>query len=137
MIGSKVTFRTNDMMTILLSRMNDNNTTNYSGYDIKVMTNNDTILLNKDLKEMSIPSMDIFIHNLGQNMHGTLTDTRTITVTYSALDYLMHLGYIPKGNASNPSNIVEFTRLYSDVVFRFDIADNENGGKCYRLIKMV
>lgn len=136
MLGNKAIIQTHTTCSTLLSNLTSDLTTTCSGYTIKFISNGDTIKLNRNLEPIPIPVRDIFIRNLGQNMHGILTDEKTVTVTYSGLDYLIYLGYLPK-YPTNQSNIIECKRLHTEVIFRFVLDKNEDGTICYRLIKML
>ncbi len=133
----KIMLRTDNITTTLLSRLTKNNTIEYMDYTIQIQTNNDTIKFNSHLDPISIPTIEMFIYNLGQIMYGVITKDKTITITYSAHDYLKVLGYIPKYNPENSPNIVEYTTLYSDIVYRFITEKNDKGGLCYKLIKVL
>lgn len=140
MEAKKIIFQTHNNMDVLLSNIENTSEgikTMIKTITIRAISNGDTIKFNRNTEEIQIPLMDIFINNLGQNMYGVL-ENNVVTITYSALDYLKYLGYIPKYSKENPSNIAEFTRLYAETVFRFTIEKNANkGGVCYRLIKII
>lgn len=133
----KIMLRTDNISTLLLSRLTKNGVIECMDYTIEILSNSDNIKFNYNLDPISIHTIDIFIYNLGQVMHGVITKDKTITITYSAHDYLKVLGYIPKYNPDNAPNILEYTRLYSDTVYRFVIEKNHVGGLCYKLIKSL
>lgn len=129
-----VIIQTYSIAGILLSNLTEECTTNCGNYTINIRSNGDTIQFNRNLNPIPIPCRDIFIHKLGQDMLATVENNATVNITYCGIDYLIHLGYIIK---SKELNILECTRLGTDIVFRFKLTPLDNNSTCYTLIKML
>lgn len=128
-----VIIQTYSITGILLSNLTEECTTKCGNYIINIKSNGDVIQFNRNLNPIPIPIMDIFMHKLGQDMLATI-ENNTVNIVYCGIDYLIHLGYIIK---SKQLNIIECTRLGTDIVFRFKLSPLDDGGICYTLIKML